>query len=46
MQLNEPFHNMMTQGKNRVIEVVGFNSAIKILNMKRIDLVVRNEFIG
>jgi polar amino acid transport system substrate-binding protein len=46
MQLNEPFYNMMTQGKNRVIEVVDFNSAIKMLNMKRIDLVVGNEFIG
>jgi ABC-type amino acid transport substrate-binding protein len=26
--------------------VVDFNSAIKMLNMKRIDLVVGNEFIG
>jgi hypothetical protein len=37
---------MVTQGKNRVIEVVDFNSAIKILNMKRIDLVVGSDFIG
>jgi hypothetical protein len=37
---------VVTQRKNRVIKVVDFNSAIKMLNMKRIDLVVENDFIG
>ncbi|MFT5674948.1 MAG: polar amino acid transport system substrate-binding protein [Paraglaciecola sp.] len=46
MQLNEYFYDIMAQGKNNVVEVVDFNSAIKMLNFERVDLVVGIDYFG